>query len=179
MNIGNNSAAVQKATAWSEINSQVAVNFNPDEAQSGWSFAIPQLSEDPPNRAYVADQVMGKWTHLVMVLDATAQTKTFFINGVKWATFSWVASGSDWLFSDLSLKTENNDGTPIEGIDGKLALGFAGSVDNTATGWATHATHAANDAENKKFFKGALDQFRIFNMPLSDEDVALLYDNEK
>jgi hypothetical protein len=179
VNIGNNGAAVPKATAWSEINSQISVNFNPDESKSGWSFAIPELSEDPPNRAFVSEQVMGKWTHLVMVVDATAQTKTFFINGQKWATFSWVSSGSDWLFADMSLKTENNDGSAIEGIIGKLALGFAGSSDNTATGWATHSKHEANEAEKKKFFKGALDQFRIFNMPLNDADVQLLYENEK
>ena len=180
VNIGNNGATVPKATAWSELNSQINVNYSPDDEQyNGWSFAIDELQEDPPNRSYITDQVMGKWTHLVMVIDAAAQTKTFFVNGRKWATFQWASSGADWLFSDLSLKTENNDGSPMEGIEGSLALGFAGSSTNTATGWADYNKTLSNPAENKKFFKGAIDQFRIFDTPLSDEDVLSLYENEK
>ena len=179
VNIGNNGSAVPKATAWSEVNSQLNVNFSVDNMQSGWSFAIDELQEDPPNRSFVTDQVIGQWTHLVMVVDAVMQTKTFYINGAKWATFSWLDSGADWLFSDLSLKTENNDGTPVEGIVSTLALGFAGAQNNTSTGWANWATHNDNPAESKRFFKGSLDQFRIFNVALSDADIMELYDNEK
>jgi len=114
-----------------------------------------------------------------MTVDAASQTKTFYINGVKWASFQWIASGADWLFSDLSLKTENNDGSPIDGIEGSLALGFAGSSTNTATGWADYTTTLANTAENKKFFKGAIDQFRIFSVALTDAEIETLYNNEQ
>lgn len=178
VNVGNNSADVPEATAWTEINSQISVNFE-DGVASGWSFALDELQEDPPNRVYVADQVMGKWTHLVMTVDASARTKTFYINGDKWGTFQWIGSGADWLFGELSLKTENNDGSAVEGIEGSLAIGFAGSSTNTATGWANHATTLTNDAENKKFFKGAVDQVRVFNVALNDADIKMLYDNEK
>jgi hypothetical protein len=37
----------------------------------------------------------------------------------------------------------------------------------------------ANPAETTKFFKGSMDQFRIFSVPLSDAEVTTLYDNEK
>ena len=178
VNIGENGTAVPKATAWTELNSQITVNFDA-AAQSGWSYALDQLQEDPPNRSYLGSEVMGKWTHLVMTVDAAAQTKTLYINGVKWASFQWISSGADWLFTDLSLKTENNDGSPIEGLEGSLALGFAGSSTNTATGWADHATTLTNPAEGQKFFKGGIDQFRIFNVALTDAEVQTLYDNEQ
>ncbi|MEP1893266.1 MAG: hypothetical protein ABJJ14_16400, partial [Cyclobacteriaceae bacterium] len=178
VNVGNNAADVPEATAWTEINSQITVNFE-DGVTSGWSFALDQLQEDPPNRAYVGDQIMGKWTHLVMTVDATTRSKTFYVNGVKWASFQWIGSGADWLFGDLSLKTLNNDGSAVDGIEGSLALGFAGSSTNTATGWANHATNLTNDAEQKKFFKGAIDQVRIFSTVMNDADILSLYENEK
>lgn len=178
INIGNNSTEVPKATAWTEINSQINVNFE-SGSQSGWSFALDQLQEDPPNRSFLGGEVMGNWTHIVMTIDAATQEKSFFINGVKWGVFKWNASGADWLFSGLSLKTENNDGSAIEGIEGSLALGFAGSSTNTATGWANHATTQSNDPIGQKFYKGAIDQFRIFNVALSETDIQQLYDNEK
>lgn len=178
VNVGNNAADVPEATAWTEINSQITVNFE-DGVTSGWSFALDQLQEDPPNRAYVGDQIMGKWTHLVMTVDATTRSKTFYVNGVKWASFQWIGSGADWLFGDLSLKTLNNDGSAVDGIEGSLALGFAGSSTNTATGWANHATNLTNDAEQKKFFKGAIDQVRVFSTVMNDADILSLYENEK
>lgn len=179
VNIGDNAAAVPEATSWSEVNSQINVNYDPAQNMSGWSFGLSQLTEDPPNRAYIREQVMGKWTHVVMTHDANAQTKTIYINGVKWAAFQWVSSGAEWLFSDLSLKSENNDGTPMEGLEGSLAIGFAGSSDNKATGWADYDASLTNAAEQKKFFKGSLDQFRIFNIALSENEVQFLYNNEK
>ncbi len=178
INVGNNADAVPKATAWTEINSQINVNFE-SGSQSGWSFALDQLQEDPPNRSFLAGEVMGNWTHIVMTIDASTQEKTFYINGEKWGTFKWNSSGSDWLFSGLSLKTENNDGSAVDGIEGSLALGFAGSSTNTATGWANHATILGNDPIGRKFYKGAIDQFRIFNTAMNASDIQQLYDNEK
>lgn len=178
VNIGNNAASVPEATAWSEINSQINVNYE-DGTQSGWSYGLDQLTEETPNRSYINEQIMGKWTHFVMTVNSAAQEKTIYINGVKWGTFKWISSGADWLFSDLSLKTENNDGTAMEGIEGSLALGFIGSSTNTATSWAVYDDYLQNPAESKKFFKGSLDQFRIFSVPFTDSEVTQLYDNEK
>jgi len=179
VNIGNNAAAVPEATAWTEVNSQVNVSYE-DGVSSGFSYGLPQLTEDPPNRSYVAGVVDGEWVHLVMTVDAVAQEKTIYVNGVKWVTFKWLASGFDWLFTDLSYKDKANDGSDWPNpIDGKLALGNACSQANKATGWCDWETLDANPAETKKFFKGSLDQFRIFNVALSESEVATLYDNEK
>jgi hypothetical protein len=180
VNVGTNAAAVPEGTAWTELNSQLNVNFEAG-VQSGWSYAIDALNgtNDPLNRTYISDMVMGDWAHFVLTIDANAQTKTMYINGVKMGTFQWHQGDVDWQFAGLSLKTENNDGTPMEGLEGSLALGFIGSKDNAATGWATYQGNIDATAEQKKFFKGSLDQFRIFSVPLSDAEVEMLYDNEK
>lgn len=179
VNIGNNSGEVPEATTWDEVNSQKSENYEAGTS-SGYSFALPQLMEDPPNRTYVASVVDGEWTHLVMTVDAVAQEKTIYVNGVKWLTHKWIETGADWLFTDLSYKDKANDGSDWPNpIDGNLALGNACSQANKATGWCDYETQVANPAESTKFFKGSLDQFRIFSVPLTDEEVAALYDNEK
>lgn len=180
VNVGNNAATVPKATAWTELNCQLNVNFE-SGVTNGWNYAINQLrnTNNPLDRDFVRNQVMDHWIHFVMTIDATAQEKTFYINGVKWGTFKWNPSGLDWCFTDLSLKTEDNSGNPITGLEGSLALGSACSSTSTSTGWADYQTQLAATAETKKFFKGALDEFRIFSVAFTDSEVATLYANEQ
>lgn len=182
VNVGANAATVPKATAWSELNSQINVNFETD-VQNGWSYSIDELknTNDPLNRDYIRNIVMDHWIHFVMTVNATSQEKTFYINGVKWATQKWNGSGSglNYCFTDLSLKTEDNTGTPYAGLEGSLALGSACSSTSTQTGWADYQTQLAATAETKKFFKGAIDDFRIFSVAFTDTEVATLYDNEQ
>jgi hypothetical protein len=179
INIGNNAGEVPEATSWDEVNSQKSIGYEAG-VSSGYSFSIPQLMENPPNRSYVGSVVDGKWVHLVMTVDGVTQEKTIYVNGVKWLTNKWIETGADWLLTDLSFKDKANDGSdwPLP-IDGKLALGNACSQANKVTGWCDYETQLANPAETKKFFKGSMDQFRIFSVPLSDSEVASLYDNEK
>ena len=179
INVGNNAAAVPEATAWTEINSQLSVGYEAG-VSSGYSHVLAQLSEDPPNRGYITTVVSGNWTHFVMTVDAVAQEKSIYVNGAKWATFKWLESGFDWLFTDLSLKEKDNAGNDWPNpIDGALALGFGGSQANKATGWLDYDANDAAAPEGKKFFKGSIDQFRIFSVPLSDSEITALYDNEK
>lgn len=179
VNVGNNAAAVPEATAWTEVNSQLSVGYEAG-VSSGYTTVLAQLSEDPPNRSYITGAVSGKWTHMVMTVDAAAQEKSIYVNGVKWLTFKWLESGFDWLFADLSLKDKDNTGADWPNpIDGDLAIGFGGSQANKATGWMDYEATDAAAAEAKKFFKGYVDQFRIFSVPLNDAEVTSLYDNEK
>ena len=178
VNIGNNAADVPKATVWYEVNGQASVGYQAGTS-SGWSFVLPALQQDPP-RTYFANLISGKWTQLVMTVDPVAQEKTLYINGVKTVTFKWLSAGADWLFTDLSLKDKDNSGNDWPNVvDGVLALGNACSSMNTQTGWCDYQTQLSNPAETKKFFKGAIDQFRIFSVPLSETEVSTLYDNEK
>ncbi len=178
VNVGTNAESNPKATAWTEVNSQLSVNYV-DGTSSGWSYAIDNLTESTPDRAYINEQIMGQWTHFVMTVNAATQEKTIYINGIKWASYRWISSGAEWLLADLSLKTENNDGSALAGIEGSLALGFIGSSSNEATSWAVYDDFVGATDEGKKFFKGSLDQFRIFSVPFTDSEVGQLYDNEK
>ena len=107
--------------------------------------------------------------------------RTCTLNWKKWATQKWNGSGSglNYCFTDLSLKTEDNTGTPYAGLEGSLALGSACSSTSTQTGWADYQTQLAATAEAKKFFKGAIDEFRIFSVAFTATEVATLYDNEQ
>jgi hypothetical protein len=179
VNIGDNKDAKPEATSWTEVNSQRKVDYE-DGVKRGFSYVFDKLSEDPPDRSYVTSVVDNKWTHFVFTIDPVAQEKTIYVNGVKWLTYKWIPSGSEWLFTDLSFKDKADDGSDWENpIDGKLALGYAGSKVNKATGWADYDTHYNEIPEKKKFFKGSIDQFRIFNVALTSEEVTQLYDNEK
>ncbi|MFY0601394.1 MAG: Ig-like domain-containing protein [Cyclobacteriaceae bacterium] len=177
VNVGTNSTSVPEATAWTELNADRVEDDLSDETRgSGYSYVIDAMEGDA---SFVRTNAMDDWVHFVMVVDGSAQTKTIFVDGEKWATFTWKASGHDWLFGDMSLKDINNDGSALETIEGSLAIGFAGSSTNEATGWANHTTNLSNAANQKKFFKGGVDEFRIFSIPFSDADVKMLYDNEK
>jgi hypothetical protein len=180
VNVGNNAPEVPQATAWSELNSQLNVNFEPG-VQSGWSYGHPQLvnTNDPPNRDFIRENVMDKWIHFVLTFDAGMQEKTFYIDGVKMGTFKWISSGTDWLFTDLSLKDINNDGSNNPDVEGTLAIGSACSRAHKATGWAEYNNQLTLPDEERKFFKGAIDQWRIFSVPLTDDEVNTLYENEK
>lgn len=177
VNVGTNAASVPEATSWTELNAdRVEDDLSDPERGSGFSYVIDALEGDG---ALIANTIDNTWTHIAMVIDGSAQTKTIFINGEKWTTFEWKSSGHDWLFGDLSLKDINNDGSPNDAVEGSLALGFAGSSTNEGTGWANHTTNLSNDAEQKKFFKGSMDEFRVFSTPFSDADIAELYNSEK
>ena len=178
VNIGNNAASVPKATAWWEVNGQASVGYEAG-VSSGWSYVLPALQQDPP-RTYIANKVDNNWIHLVMTNDPVAQVKTLYINGEKTIEWTWISSGADWLFTDLSLKDKDNTGADWPNVvDGVLAIGNACSSSNTQTGWCNYETLSSNPAESKKFFKGAIDQFRIFDVALTATEVATLYDNEK
>lgn len=168
-NVGDNAGSNPHGTAWTEVNSQLTVNAASD--QNGWSYAIPQLSADPPNRGYLKSEAIDKWIHFVMTHDVLSKSKTFYINGVKMATFKWADTG-DWLLSDFVIKPD------VPNLETSLALGYAGSAANKATGWADHEAEKQKTSQ-QKFFKGFLDEYRIFDIALSEADVLTLYENEK
>lgn len=177
INVGENASSVPEATAWTEINADnTEADFSDETVRSGFDYVIDALEGDA---TYISGIVDNSWTHIVMVIDGASQTKTIYLNGVKTGSFRWKTSGFDWLFGNLSLKDINNDGTANDAVEGSLALGFAGSSTNEGTGWANFVTTQGNDLEQKKFFKGSLDEYRVFDMAFSDADVEELYNNEK
>ncbi len=178
VNIGNNAASVPKATAWTEVNDNNIENYDPATKASGWTYVIDDLEGDAD---FLRTSVTDKWIQVVLTMDAVAQTKTIYIDGVKFVSYQWNSSGYDWLLKDLSLKTMANDGvTPIAGLESSLALGNACSSTSTSTGWCMYDNFVnSTTTKGNKLFKGAIDEFRIFSIAFSETDVQTLYDNEK
>ncbi len=118
----------------------------------------------------ISDDIMTSnvWHQIVSTM------KSVYIDGNLIAKYhlSWNSDPTfeynmkEMAFNDLS-------GTdPVEGLDKSLALGFTSTKANTATGWSIY-----NDEQNT--FKGAMDDFRIWDLSLTQEQVTALYNAEK
>ncbi len=177
VNAGNNAATNPKGTAWTEVNDNSDENYDAGSTGSGWSYVISALTG---NSDFMKTSVTDRWVHLVMTFDATARTKTIYVNGVRYAAFQWNTNGYDWLMSDLTLWDMLNDGvTPVDGLEASLTLGSACSSTSTSTGWCNYQDVLLKDSNQKNFFKGAIDEFRIFSVPFTETEVATLYANEQ
>jgi len=121
----------------------------------------------------LSDILGNKWTQLVMTVDGTTAIKTIFLDGVKIMQVDLDLDATEWYLKELALADKADaTGDAITGIDPVLSLGFMCSKANTATGWANYAT-ATNT------FKGAMDDFRIFNKALTENEVLTLFNSEK
>ena len=121
----------------------------------------------------IQNLVKDNWHQLVMTHDAASSVKTIYVDGVKVMQVDLDVNATEWGLKDLKI-ADKADGTgeAIAGIDPKLTLGFMCSRNNTATGWS-------NYAEATNTFKGALDDFRIFNKALTESEVTTFYNAEK
>lgn len=117
--------------------------------------------------------IMGdKWTLLTMTFDASTSIKTIYFDGVKIMQVDLDLETTEWYLADMELATKaDGTGDAITGVDPVLALGYFCSRANTATGWTDYAS-------GTNTFKGALDDFRIFNVALTESEVSDLYNSE-
>ncbi len=118
--------------------------------------------------------VMGnKWVMLTMTFDASTSIKTIYFDGVKNMQVDLDLNSTEWNLADMEIASKaGGTGDPIKGIDPVLTFGYFCSRANTATGWT-------NYSNAKNTFKGAIDDFRIFNVALTESEVADLYKSEK
>ncbi len=65
----------------------------------------------------------------------------------------------------------SQDGNPVSGLVENLTLGYLASTANTATGWAIYS-------EATNTFKGGMDDFRLWNVALTGEQVNTLFNAE-
>jgi hypothetical protein len=103
----------------------------------------------------------GQWNHIVVTLDGTAKELKFFVNGTL--TKKWAEDRMGPLTQTLT----SPDPQPF----------IIGCV-------ATDAELAANfmewtNADNLGYFKGVIDELKIYNIALTDGQVAKLYNDEK
>ncbi|MCF8381267.1 MAG: Ig-like domain-containing protein [Bacteroidales bacterium] len=108
------------------------------------------------------------WHQLAMTFDSNSSVKTIFIDGMVIMQLDIDSETLEWYLSDMAINEVGVESV----IDKKFAIGYAGSRDNQATGWALYA-----NAQNT--FKGYLDDFRIFNVALTEAEISQLYNDEK
>lgn len=103
----------------------------------------------------------GLWNHVVVSVNATTNELKFYVNGTLTKTWTEETKGIGPLIQNLT------DPQPF----------IIGGV-------ATDAELAANfmewtNADNLGYFKGAIDELKIYNIALEDGQVAKLYNDEK
>jgi len=105
----------------------------------------------------------GQWSHVVIVVDGTAKELKFFVDGTL--TKTWTESNKG--IGPLTQTLTNPDPQPFiigcVATDAELAANFME--------WTT--------ADNLGYFKGVIDELKIYNIALSDGQVSKLYNDEK
>ncbi len=152
-------AGHQFATAWGDVNGSGAVGGN-----------ILVNYEGQVSNVITSNT----WHHFVMSFDASTSMKSIYINGNLITQFDLNNNeepGAEYNMTAMAYNT-NAGGSPVAGLVKNLVLGFAASPGNTATGWADYS-NATNT------YKGAMDDFRIWNVGLTSAQVVTLYDAEK
>lgn len=160
---------------WMKFATSHIVNPDPQGHQYGTAWT------DPNGDGTIGGQVLydytgsisslvanGIWHMLTMTFDVNTSIKTIFIDGTKIMQVDLDLDTQEWALEDISV----NEVGVSDLIDKDLALGYAGSRDNTATGWAVYS-----NAENT--YKGYMDDLRIFDVALTESEVDELYNAEK
>ncbi len=104
---------------------------------------------------------VGQWNHLVVSVNATTKELRFYVDGTL--TKTWTET--DKNIGPLLQTLENVQPFIIGGVatDAELAANFME--------WTT--------ADNLGYFKGAIDELKIYNIALTDGQVSKLYNDEK
>lgn len=165
--------------AWTKFASSHALSPDPNNHYFGTAWTDPN-GDGSTNETVlydylgsIADLFGGTaWHQLVITHDATSAIKTIFVDGTKVMQVDLDANTTEWYLSGMGIANQaDGTGEAVAGIVPNLTLGYFCSPSNTATGWSNYAT-ATNT------WKGMMDDFRIWNVALSESEVAALYDFE-
>lgn len=110
----------------------------------------------------------NNWHNIVMTFDEVSSYKTIYIDGVKVMQTDIDLNETEWIRKAFAIATTDDAGNPTPGLDTSFCLGYAGGSANAVEGWNTYAT-------NSNTFVGAMDDLRIWNVALSESEVAALY----
>ena len=134
----------------------------------GWTFQKDVTASGGVGETYFKD----KWAHVVITYDAALKINTMYINGEK-------VKEHDFNLWPNDSKKKTIVGVAYAGNEApgnEMAFGFIQARDNRII-TDTWADYASVDAGGH--FKGLLDDFRIFDHPLTATEVLLMYNSEK
>jgi hypothetical protein len=112
-----------------------------------------------------------KWAHVVCSFNASTKVGSMYVNGEKAREFDFNLWPADAPKKNVTGVKYAGNAAP----GNKLALGFIQARENRILldTWADYSNPDNNH------FKGALDDLRIFSVPLSPSEVTLMYNSEK
>ena len=106
---------------------------------------------------------VGVWSHLVVSVNAASKELKFYVDGALTKTWTETDKGIGPLTQTLTSPDPQPFIIGCVATDAELAANFME--------WTT--------AENLGYFKGAIDELKIYNTALADGQVAKLYNDEK
>ena len=111
----------------------------------------------------------GAWTHLVVSLDQTAKTLTFYVNGQE--SKKWDVATKPELAKPMvaAYQSPLNKQLPF-------VIGAATTYEQAKAGWAWQGW---DNPKEWSYLAGALDNFAIYNIALDAGQVAKLYKDQK
>jgi Concanavalin A-like lectin/glucanases superfamily len=110
------------------------------------------------------------WTHVVVTLNSSTKTLSFYIDGVKIETYN-EANNVGPLTQTLSFVDGTNTYTAQPFLIGSFANDAEIALHPDNFSWITTA--------NVGSFKGAIDELKLYKIELSSGQVAKLYNDEK
>jgi hypothetical protein len=122
----------------------------------GWVDADNQADFSAPN---------NEWTHLVVTLNMSTKLLTFYVNGVN--TMEWTAETKPGLTGTGPWQYKNT--LPL-----MIAACTTYAEAKAEWDWSWAETPAGWDG-----FVGAMDELKVYNIALTDGQVAKLYNEEK
>jgi hypothetical protein len=165
--------------AWFKLATSHKVDPDPNNHYFGTAWTDPNGSGDIGGQILqiytgsIADLIQNHWNQLVFTFDAYNSLKSIYLDGIQMRQDAIASETTEWYLKDFAIGNKaDGTGDPVAGIDPVFTLGYFCSRANTATGWTDYST-----AENT--FKGALDDFRIWNKALTLSEVQDLYNSEK
>ena len=109
----------------------------------------------------------GLWNHIVVSVNGTTKELKFYVNGTLTKTWTESTKSIGPLIQTLS----GPDAQPF--IIGCVATDDE-LANDTGTGWMAWTT-----AANFGYFKGVIDELKVYNIALADGQVSKLYNDEK
>jgi hypothetical protein len=140
-------------------------------------FYATTFAKDLSGSGGVADLLEKRWAHMVVTYNGDENVRTMYIDGEVMQIddlASLEETGDPGL---LPLSTaEALTFLPGDAWGDKLALGFI--HDRSSTEWANEPWGSYNEPTSNHF-KGRLDDLRIFNVALTEEEVRLMHNSER
>ncbi len=105
----------------------------------------------------------GQWNHIVVSVNGTTKELKFYVNGFLTKTWTEADKGIGPLTQTLTSPDPQPFIIGCVATDAELAANFME--------WTT--------ADNLGYFKGVIDELKIYNIALADGQVSKLYNDEK